>query len=109
MLKHLKFFKYWAAGLTEVNSDVEKEAAAGAADLLWSSNSNISPCFHNQSLAFYAQTVHLPLISFQTTGGVYKYTKLRTWQRNSLYILLYTVRHDYLQMFIFSIMEDGNT
>lgn len=104
MLKHLKFFKYWAAGLTEVNGDSEKEA--GAADLLWSSNSYISPCFHNQSLAFCAQTVHLPLINFI---GVYKYTKLCTWQRNSLYILLFTVRHDYLQMFIFSIMEDGNT
>lgn len=54
MLKHLKFLKYWAAGLAEVNSDSEKEAVAGAADLLWSSNSNISPCFHNQSLAFCA-------------------------------------------------------
>lgn len=64
MLKHLKFFKYWAAGFTEVNSDSEKEAVAGTADLLWSSNSNISPCFHNQSLAFCAQTIHLPLIIF---------------------------------------------
>jgi len=49
-----------------------------AADLLWSSNPEVSVCFHNRRLNFLC--VHLPLMSCRHQIGITR-TQSYTWQR----------------------------